>query len=62
MESFCLFQREDVVRHPLVQDIIKAYESYEKTDERRNRAVSRGPSKDDHATEHKKAALTSYFL
>lgn len=34
---FVYFTERDVVRHPLVQDIIKAYESYEKTDERRNR-------------------------
>ncbi|HCA27381.1 MAG TPA: phosphate starvation-inducible protein PhoH, partial [Betaproteobacteria bacterium] len=28
--AFTLFQAEDVVRHPLVQRIINAYESYEK--------------------------------
>jgi phosphate starvation-inducible PhoH-like protein len=29
------FSDKDVVRHPLVQDIIRAYEAYEKLDERR---------------------------
>ena len=33
--EFVYFSEKDVVRHPLVQDIIKAYDSYEKTDERR---------------------------
>jgi phosphate starvation-inducible PhoH-like protein len=28
--AFVYFSDKDVVRHPLVQDIIKAYEAYEK--------------------------------
>ena len=35
--EFVYFSEKDVVRHPLVQDIIKAYDSYEKMDERRHR-------------------------
>jgi phosphate starvation-inducible PhoH-like protein len=33
--EFVYFSEKDVVRHPLVQDIIKAYDTYEKTEERR---------------------------
>lgn len=33
--AFCRLTSKDVVRHPLVQKIVKAYEAYEKTDERR---------------------------
>jgi phosphate starvation-inducible PhoH-like protein len=33
--EFVYFSEKDVVRHPLVQDIIKAYDAYEKTEERR---------------------------
>lgn len=34
--SFCTLTSTDVVRHPLVQKIVKAYESYEKRAGRRN--------------------------
>ncbi|MBR5337342.1 MAG: PhoH family protein [Lachnospiraceae bacterium] len=34
--SFCTLTSTDVVRHPLVQKIVKAYESYEKRVSRRN--------------------------
>jgi phosphate starvation-inducible PhoH-like protein len=34
--SFCLFSEVDVVRHPLVQEVVRAYESYDA--ERRARA------------------------
>jgi len=33
--EFVYFSEKDVVRHPLVQDIIKAYDAYGKTEERR---------------------------
>jgi phosphate starvation-inducible protein PhoH and related proteins len=33
--EFVYFSEKDVVRHPLVQDIIKAYEAHEKREERR---------------------------
>jgi phosphate starvation-inducible PhoH-like protein len=36
--AFTQFETEDVVRHPLVQRIVNAYESYEA---RENRAASR---------------------
>jgi phosphate starvation-inducible PhoH-like protein len=35
--EFVYFSDKDVVRHPLVQDIIKAYDTYEKGEERRQR-------------------------
>ena len=35
--EFVYFSDKDVVRHPLVQDIIKAYDLYEKGEERRQR-------------------------
>ena len=35
--EFVYFSDKDVVRHPLVQDIIKAYDIYEKGEERRQR-------------------------
>jgi phosphate starvation-inducible PhoH-like protein len=34
--TFCLFSEIDVVRHPLVQEVVRAYESYDA--ERRARA------------------------
>ena len=34
--SFCTLTSTDVVRHPLVQKIVKAYESYEKRSLRKN--------------------------
>ena len=33
--AFCKLTSKDVVRHPLVQKIVKAYEDFEKTDVRR---------------------------
>jgi phosphate starvation-inducible protein PhoH and related proteins len=27
--SFCLFSEVDVVRHPLVQEVVRAYEAFE---------------------------------
>ena len=41
--EFVYFSEKDVVRHPLVQDIIKAYDVYERVDERRHR--TKEPSK-----------------
>jgi len=35
--EFVYFSDKDVVRHPLVQDIIKAYDTYDKGEERRQR-------------------------
>jgi phosphate starvation-inducible PhoH-like protein len=35
--EFVYFSDKDVVRHPLVQDIIKAYDTYERGEERRQR-------------------------
>jgi phosphate starvation-inducible PhoH-like protein len=29
--SFTFFEKRDVIRHPLVQRIVSAYETYEKT-------------------------------
>ncbi len=40
--SICTLTSKDVVRHPLVQRIVKAYEEYEKKAERRNSSSSRG--------------------
>ena len=34
--AFCELTSKDVVRHPLVQKIVQAYESYEKRAERQN--------------------------
>lgn len=34
--GFCELTSKDVVRHPLVQKIVQAYESYEKAQERRS--------------------------
>jgi phosphate starvation-inducible PhoH-like protein len=33
---FCNMTSQDVVRHPLVQKIVRAYEEYEKHDKKRN--------------------------
>ena len=41
--SFCTFTEKDVVRHPLVQQIIKAYAKYdEEQEKRRNKRKSNG--------------------
>ena len=34
--GFCELTSKDVVRHPLVQKIVQAYETYEKAQERRS--------------------------
>ena len=34
--SFCKLTSRDVVRHPLVQKIVQAYDNYEKAQERRS--------------------------
>ncbi len=46
--GFCALTDKDVVRHPLVQKIVQAYDSYEKTQERRS------ARKDFHDTYHRK--------
>lgn len=40
--AICTLTSKDVVRHPLVQRIVKAYEEYEKKVERRNSSKARG--------------------
>lgn len=40
--SICTLTSKDVVRHPLVQKIVKAYEEYEKKTEKRNSSRARG--------------------
>ena len=35
--AFCTFSEKDVVRHPLVQKIIKAYEKYDQEQEKKRR-------------------------
>jgi len=45
--EFVYFSEKDVVRHPLVQDIIKAYDAYEKVDERRHRIKEIGKMRED---------------
>ena len=41
--AFCTFTEKDVVRHPLVQQIIKAYAKYdEEQEKRRNKRKSNG--------------------
>lgn len=40
--AICTLTSKDVVRHPLVQRIVKAYEEYEKKAERRNSSKARG--------------------
>lgn len=39
--AFCKFTEKDVVRHPLVQKIIKAYEKFDEEKERRARAAKK---------------------
>ncbi len=46
--GFCALTSRDVVRHPLVQKIVQAYETYEKAQERR------GSRKDFHDTQHRR--------
>ena len=43
--AFCQLTSKDVVRHPLVQKIVKAYEDYEKADERRQTKAKGGREK-----------------
>lgn len=43
--GICHLTSSDVVRHPLVQKIVKAYEEYERQDKKRNREKNRGRSK-----------------
>ena len=40
--SICTLTSKDVVRHPLVQRIVKAYEEYEKKSERKNAGRTKG--------------------
>lgn len=40
--GFCMLTSSDVVRHPLVQKIVQAYDDYEKKDERKNKTADRG--------------------
>ncbi len=42
--AFCKFTEKDVVRHPLVQKIIKAYERYDEEKERRRNAAKKKQS------------------
>lgn len=61
--AFCEFQRTDVVRHPLVQRVIEAFEKYEKTQEsdkngsasHANRGNARGSHGDARDTTRRKA-------
>lgn len=61
--AFCEFQRTDVVRHPLVQRVIEAFEKYEKTQEsdkngsasHANRSNARGSHGDARDTTRRKA-------
>ncbi len=43
--TFCKMTSKDVVRHPLVQKIVKAYEDYENNP--RNRSGNHGPDKEN---------------
>ena len=43
--GICHLTSSDVVRHPLVQKIVKAYEEYERQDKKGNRKKSRGRNK-----------------
>jgi phosphate starvation-inducible PhoH-like protein len=45
--EFVYFSEKDVVRHPLVQEIIKAYDVYGRTEERRHRSREHSASKDE---------------
>lgn len=40
--SICTLTSKDVVRHPLVQRIVKAYEEYEKKSERKSTGRGKG--------------------
>ncbi|MCD7762218.1 MAG: PhoH family protein [Lachnospiraceae bacterium] len=46
--SFCTLTSQDVVRHPLVQRIVNAYEEYEATEQRRAGAKRHSDGKDTH--------------
>ena len=46
--GFCELTSKDVVRHPLVQKIVQAYENYEKAQERRS------ARKDSHDNQHRR--------
>ena len=39
--AFCTLTSKDVVRHPLVQKIVQAYENFESKEESRSRQKSR---------------------
>ncbi len=43
--GFCRLSSKDVVRHPLVQKIVKAYESYENRQKEKDRGANRGRAK-----------------
>ena len=43
--AFCKFTEKDVVRHPLVMQIIKAYDKYEEIKEKRMREKREKDSK-----------------
>lgn len=43
--GFCRLSSKDVVRHPLVQKIVKAYESYENRQKEKDRGTNRGRAK-----------------
>jgi len=43
--SFCTLTSQDVVRHPLVQRIVNAYEEYEEWEQRRSQSKSRTESR-----------------
>jgi len=49
--SFVFFNKNDVVRHPLVQDIILAYERHQQQKHRPSSGRAGGTSRDDHARE-----------
>lgn len=42
--AFCYFSHKDVVRHPLVQRIIQAYEKYDAKRQKNDRSTSRDKS------------------
>ncbi|MCD7716878.1 MAG: PhoH family protein [Lachnospiraceae bacterium] len=46
--SFCTLTSQDVVRHPLVQRIVNAYEEYEEREQRRAGAKKRSDGKEVH--------------
>ncbi|MCD7834994.1 MAG: PhoH family protein [Lachnospiraceae bacterium] len=49
--SFCTLTSQDVVRHPLVQRIVNAYEEYEEREQRRGQAKSRAEGRTGHTGE-----------